>query len=79
MPLPISTGQFSPPIFHPNIYPSGTVCLSLLDADKDWKPAITIKQVLLGIQVCEAMRAHRTPCLSLRLLLTGCMHVSCRC
>ena len=26
--------KFEPPIFHPNIYPSGTVCLSLLDADK---------------------------------------------
>jgi ubiquitin-conjugating enzyme E2 I len=32
-------------IFHPNIYPSGTVCLSLLDAEKDWRPAITLKQV----------------------------------
>jgi ubiquitin-protein ligase len=102
--------QFTPPIFHPNIYPSGTVCLSLLDPEKvghplpflslcweralhvialrvcpfapnfeltnarvhriaslrfaskharldvlhgalqDWKPAITIKQILLGIQ-----------------------------
>mmetsp|Transcript_14474 Transcript_14474/g.20306 ORF Transcript_14474/g.20306 Transcript_14474/m.20306 type:complete len:161 (+) Transcript_14474:101-583(+) len=42
--------QFSPPLFHPNVYPSGTVCLSLLDAEKDWKPAITIKQILLGIQ-----------------------------
>lgn len=29
---------------------SGTVCLSLLDEDKDWRPAITIKQILLGIQ-----------------------------
>jgi hypothetical protein len=26
------------------------VCLSLLDEDKDWRPAITIKQILLGIQ-----------------------------
>ena len=30
---------------HPNVYPSGTVCLSILDEDKDWRPAITIKQV----------------------------------
>lgn len=37
--------KFEPPLFHPNIYPSGTVCLSLLDEDKDWRPAITIKQV----------------------------------
>ena len=37
--------KFEPPLFHPNVYPSGTVCLSLLDEEKDWKPAVTIKQV----------------------------------
>ena len=37
-------------LFHPNIYPSGTVCLSILNEDEDWKPSITIKQILLGIQ-----------------------------
>ncbi|XP_071491969.1 SUMO-conjugating enzyme UBC9-B [Diadema setosum] len=42
--------KFEPPLFHPNVYPSGTVCLSLLDEDKDWRPAVTIKQILLGIQ-----------------------------
>ena len=26
------------------------MCLSILDVDKDWKPSITIKQILLGIQ-----------------------------
>ena len=31
-------------------FQSGTVCLSLLDEEKDWRPAITIKQILLGIQ-----------------------------
>ena len=41
-----------PPLFHPNVYPSGTVCLSILDEEKDWRPAITVKQILLGIQVC---------------------------
>lgn len=40
--------KFEPPLFHPNVYPSGTVCLSLLDEEKDWRPAITIKQILLG-------------------------------
>ena len=39
------TGKFTPPLFHPNVYPSGTVCLSILDEEKGWKPAITIKQV----------------------------------
>ncbi|CAF1580367.1 unnamed protein product, partial [Didymodactylos carnosus] len=36
-----------------NVYPSGTVCLSLLDEEKGncfGLPAITIKQILLGIQ-----------------------------
>jgi len=42
--------KFEPPLFHPNVYPSGTVCLSLLDDEKDWRPAITIKQILTGIQ-----------------------------
>lgn len=42
--------QFTPCILHPNIYPSGTVCLSILNEDKDWKPALTVKQLLLGIQ-----------------------------
>ncbi|ELU44981.1 ubiquitin-conjugating enzyme 9 [Rhizoctonia solani AG-1 IA] len=36
--------KFTPPLFHPNVYPSGTVCLSILDEEKSWKPAITIKQ-----------------------------------
>lgn len=39
------TGKFTPPLFHPNVYPSGTVCLSILDEDGGWRPAITIKQV----------------------------------
>lgn len=43
-------GKFVPPLFHPNIYPSGTVCLSILNEDEGWKPAITIKQILSGIQ-----------------------------
>uniref|UniRef100_A0A8C0KSS1 UBC core domain-containing protein n=1 Tax=Canis lupus dingo TaxID=286419 RepID=A0A8C0KSS1_CANLU len=35
--------KFEPPLFHPNVYPSGTVCLSILEEDKDWRPAITIQ------------------------------------
>lgn len=42
--------KFTPPLFHPNVYPSGTVCLSILDEEKSWKPAITIKQILIGVQ-----------------------------
>eukprot|EP01036_Dinobryon_divergens_P029346 gene29346-38425_t len=42
--------KFVPPLYHPNVYPSGTICLSILDEDKGWRPAITVKQLLLGIQ-----------------------------
>jgi len=37
--------SFPKGFFHPNIYPSGTVCLSILNENDGWKPAITIKQV----------------------------------
>ena len=30
--------RFTPPIYHPNIFPSGTVCLSILNAEKDYTP-----------------------------------------
>ena len=36
--------------FHPNVYPSGKVCLSILNEDKGWKPSITVKQILVGVQ-----------------------------
>mmetsp|Transcript_10401 Transcript_10401/g.18336 ORF Transcript_10401/g.18336 Transcript_10401/m.18336 type:complete len:159 (-) Transcript_10401:464-940(-) len=42
--------QFVPTLFHPNVYPSGTVCLSILNAEEDWNPTVTLKQILLGIQ-----------------------------
>jgi ubiquitin-conjugating enzyme E2 I len=45
-----TTGKFVPPLFHPNVYPSGTVCLSILNEEEGWKPAINIKEILLGIQ-----------------------------
>lgn len=32
------------------MYPSGAVCLCTLNEEEVWKPAITIKQILLGIQ-----------------------------
>ena len=42
--------RFPAGFFHPNIYPSGTVCLSILNEDEGWRPSITVKQLLLGIQ-----------------------------
>jgi hypothetical protein len=35
---------FSPALFHPNIFPSGSVCLSILSSG--WKPSITLKEVI---------------------------------
>lgn len=42
--------QFPAGFYHPNVYPSGTVCLSILNEEQDWRPAITLKQIVLGIQ-----------------------------
>ncbi|XP_041449444.1 SUMO-conjugating enzyme UBC9-B-like [Drosophila obscura] len=42
--------KFEPALFHPNIFPSGTVCLSLLNADQGWRQDTSIKQILLAIQ-----------------------------
>ncbi|KAK3022307.1 hypothetical protein RJ639_046165 [Escallonia herrerae] len=53
--------KFPTGFFHPNVYPSGTVCLSILNEDsvrrlrtdqilQGWRPAITVKQILVGIQ-----------------------------
>ncbi|KYQ93484.1 putative E2 enzyme Ubc9 [Tieghemostelium lacteum] len=42
--------RFPKDFFHPNVYPTGTVCLSILNEDGDWKPSITVKAILLGIQ-----------------------------
>ncbi len=38
-----------PPLFHPNVYPSGRVCLSLIDPAKGWQPTFSVLQILLGI------------------------------
>ena len=48
--LDVLLGKFVPPLFHPNVYPSGTICLSILNEEEGWRPAITLKQVLIGIQ-----------------------------
>ena len=36
-------------VLPPNVYLSGKVCLSILE-DKAWKPSITVKQILVGVQ-----------------------------
>lgn len=42
--------KFPQGFYHPNVYPLGTVCLSILNEEQDWRPAITLKQIALGIQ-----------------------------
>lgn len=42
--------KFKPPLFHPNVFASGTICLSILNVDQDWKPSISLKEILLGVQ-----------------------------
>lgn len=46
--------RFPPNFFHPNIYPDGEVCLSILCDDEEicgeWAPSLSLKQVLLAIQ-----------------------------
>ena len=43
---------FSPPIFHPNVFSQGQICLSLLKEDQlgGWQASITLKQCLMAIQ-----------------------------
>ncbi|KAF6265126.1 E2 ubiquitin-conjugating-like enzyme [Scenedesmus sp. NREL 46B-D3] len=38
--------------FHPNVYTTGHVCLSIISPQPhgSWKPSITISQILVGIQ-----------------------------
>merc|ERR1712194_162908 len=40
----------SQPLFHPNVNPVGLIWHPLLDAHEAWKPSLTIKHLLLGIQ-----------------------------
>lgn len=42
------TCRFVPPIYHPNVYRNGKVCLSILSSQ--WSAAITVKQILVGVQ-----------------------------
>jgi ubiquitin-conjugating enzyme E2 I len=38
---------FAPHFFHPNVYPDGAVCLSILT---DWFPETSLKQILVGVR-----------------------------
>lgn len=40
--------QFNSPVFHPNIYTTGDVCLDVLN--NAWKPSMNIIQILTAVQ-----------------------------
>jgi ubiquitin-conjugating enzyme E2 I len=37
-----------PPIYHPNVFSSGAICLSILNAD--WRPSVTLNDIMISIQ-----------------------------
>jgi len=37
--------KFKEKLFHPNIYPSGAVCLSILNEEEDWRPSLRVSDV----------------------------------
>lgn len=39
--------RFEPPLYHPNVYSNGQVCLSIIN-EEGWVPGITVKQILQG-------------------------------
>lgn len=60
--------------YHPNVYPSGTVCLSILNEEKAWKPAITVKQVRSPLALSSSVaraRADPAPPVRPRQILVG--------
>ncbi|KAK0538429.1 ubiquitin conjugating enzyme Ubc7/UbcP3 [Tilletia horrida] len=59
-PLEPPVMRFEPPIFHPNVYPDGLVCISILHAAGDdpnmyesaserWSPVQSVEKVLLSV------------------------------
>uniref|UniRef100_A0A0V0HH58 Putative ovule protein n=1 Tax=Solanum chacoense TaxID=4108 RepID=A0A0V0HH58_SOLCH len=42
--------MFDRNFFHPNVYPSGLIYMSLLDEDDGWRPNTTIREILEGVQ-----------------------------
>ena len=51
--------KFDQKMFHPNVYPDGQVCLSLLD--RDWRPTLNVKNILMGVQCLLTEPNPRSP------------------
>lgn len=43
--------KFKDKLFHPNVYPSGTVCLSILNDEEDWRPTLKVLDVSFKINI----------------------------
>ncbi|MES1903256.1 MAG: hypothetical protein MHPSP_002841, partial [Paramarteilia canceri] len=41
--------NFITPIFHPNVYTTGEVCLDILE-EKQWNPMLSIEAILISVQ-----------------------------
>ncbi|EJK58654.1 hypothetical protein THAOC_21204 [Thalassiosira oceanica] len=54
--------QFEPPLFHMNVYPSGTICISTIH--QDWDPNMTLHEILFTIQQNLAHPIIDDPCQS---------------
>jgi len=67
--------KFVPPLFHPNVYPSGTICLSILNEEEDWRPGITIKQVRRGERSEEKGKSVVVPMMEIYPML--CLYIIC--
>lgn len=48
----IVTAKFNPPIFHPNVFSTGSICLSILN--QDWRSGMCISDILSAIQTLLA-------------------------
>ena len=59
-PLSPPTMKFNPPLFHPNVYEDGTVCISILHppgedpnryelASERWSPVQSVEKILLSV------------------------------
>lgn len=63
---------FTPPIFHPNIYPSGVVCISILhppgddpnhyeQASERWSPIQSVEKILISVMSMLAEPNDESP------------------
>ena len=43
------------------MYPSGAVCLSIINDEEDWRAGLKVKDILLGIQDLLANPNNKSP------------------